>query len=84
MNNTQTPYEWQGRTLGTCDANHPPSRNMAGPMKNCASLNVESRPPMKNHTSLDEQSYEEPRSTILCIIRGREHEAPTTEDDEYC
>jgi hypothetical protein len=84
MNNTETPYEWQGRTLGTCDVNHPPSRNMGGPMKKCTSLNVESLPPMKNHTSLDEQYYEEPRSTILCIIRGREHEASTAEDGEHC
>jgi hypothetical protein len=53
-------------------------------MKNCTSLNVESRTPMKNHTSLDEQYYEEPHSTILCIIRGREHEASTTEDGEHC
>ena len=50
---------------------------MAGPMKNCALLNVKSHPPMKNHTSLDEKSYEEPRSMIFSIRRGRQHEAPT-------
>jgi hypothetical protein len=64
--------------------NHPSSRNMAGPMKNCASLNVKSHPPMKNHTSLDEKSYEEPRSTIFSIRRGRQHEAPTAEANEHC
>ena len=84
INNIQTPYEWKGRTSGTCDVNHPPSRNMAGPMKNRAFLNVKSRPPMKNHASLDEKSYEEPRSTIFCIRRGSQHEASTTEADEHC
>jgi hypothetical protein len=53
-------------------------------MKTCASLNVKSHPPMRNHTSLDEKSYEDSCSTIFSIRRGRQHEAPTVEANDHC